>query len=287
MVFFRQFPQSHMASLSLLDSLIVNAVRRLWRFRRFKGRLFIVDHLLPVAKVMASRYGPAIRVHRYDFTNRAAIFGLYGDEIAHQIRTLRPNDVFIDVGANTGVFSLLASSTMGHGTVFAFEPNSRLFRDLCFNVDVNGSAGVIPFNIALSDRTGTFGLVHNAGHSGGAALRDLHDGPPGAETAGESIVLAVAPKEIGAMLQATENRRVCMKIDVEGHELNVLRGLRDAGLLARAAWVIVEIDPSFLGRFGASVDDIYDLMRSESLRPTKGLGFAEHYDEIFVNDSKN
>lgn len=274
-----------MTTLSLLDSVIVAAVKRLWRFPRFKGRLFIVDHLLPVAKVMASRYGPALRVHRHDFTNRAAIFGLYGDEIAQKIRTLRPNDVFIDVGANTGVFSLLASSTMGRGTVFAFEPNPRLFRDLCFNVEVNGSAGIIPFNIALSDRTGTFGLVHNAGHTGGAALRVLQNEQPDAGTTDESIVLAVAPKEIGAMLQAAESRRVCMKIDVEGHELNVLRGLKGAGLLARAAWVIVEIDPNFLRRFGASPDAIYDLMRSENLRPTKGPGSAEHYDEIFINDS--
>lgn len=274
-----------MASLSLLDSLIVTAVKRLWRFPRFKGRLFIVDHLLPVANVMASRYGPAIRVHRHDFTNRAAIFGLYGDEIAQWVRTLRPGDVFIDVGANTGVFSLLASTTMGRGTVFAFEPNPRLFRDLCFNVEVNGCAGIFPFNIALSDRTGTFGLVHNAGHTGGAALHDLKGVSPEARRPDESIVLAVAPKEIGAMLQAAEGRRVCVKVDVEGHELNVLRGLAEAGLLARAAWVVVEIDPSYLGRFGAGADEIYDLMRSANLRPTKGLGTAEHYDEIFVNEA--
>ncbi len=290
MPFSRQLPQTGMASLSLLDSLIVTAVRRLWRFPRFKGRLFIVDHLLPVANVMASRYGPAIRVHRHDFTNRAAIFGLYGDEIAKWVRTLRPGDVFVDIGANTGVFSLLASATMGQGgrgTVFAFEPNPRLFRDLCFNIEVNGCTGIFPFNVAVSDRTATFGLVHNAGHTGGVALHDLDGDSPEPRGAEESIVLAVAPREIGAMLQAAEGRRVCMKIDVEGHELNVLRGLAEAGLLARADWVIVEIDPSHLSRFGASADDIYDVMRSAKLRPTKGLGTAEHYDEIFVNEAND
>ena len=271
-----------MPSLSLFNRLILALVTRLWRFRQFKGRLFIVDHLLPFVDVMASRYGPWLRVRRDDFTNRAAIFGVYGDEIARQIGTLREDAVFLDIGANTGVFSLLAATRTTRGTVFAFEPNQQLFQDLCFNIGVNGATGIIPLNIALSDRTGTFGLAYNEGHTGAAALQDLNDRWPAGKMDHESIVIAIAPKELGALLHAAEDGDVCIKLDVEGHELNVLQGLKEAGILDRAAWVIVEIDPAYLERFGASAAKIYALMKSVGLEPAKGIGHAAHYDEVFA-----
>lgn len=274
-----------MPSLSLLNRIVLALVTRLWRFKRFKGRLFIVNHLLPFVDVMASGYGPLLRVRRGDYTNRAAIFGTYGREIAEKIGTLREDAVFLDIGANTGVFSLLAATRTTRGTVFAFEPNPELFHDLCFNIAVNGAAGVIPLNIALSDRTGTFGLGHNEGHTGSAALQDLDGGQPAGKLDHESVVVAIAPKELGALLHAAENGCVCIKIDVEGHELNVLRGLAEAGLLVQAAWIIVEIDPAHLERFGADAAKIYALMKSAGFEPAKGLGHAAHYDEVFSRAS--
>ena len=57
-----------------------------------------------------------------DFTNTASLLGYYGDEIPDQIRKLASHDVFIDIGANTGVFSLVACDIVKDGFVFAFEP---------------------------------------------------------------------------------------------------------------------------------------------------------------------
>jgi len=270
-----------MELLSPLNKLMVALVRRLWRFRRLKGRLFTINQLLRIVHVMVTPYGPLIRVRRHDFTNRSAIFGSYGSEVADWVRSLRPDDVFIDVGANTGIFSLIADEFVSEGAIFAFEPNPSLYNDLRFNIRVNAARRIIPFNFAVSDKTTTFTLIHNPSHTGAASLRKPRDRMAGGLSPDEHVVIGVAPKELDVMLQAIRNRRVCIKIDVEGHELNVLRGLQDAGVLARTAWVIAEIDPDFMTRFGSSLTELYALMDAQGFTAEKGAGFSNHYDEMF------
>lgn len=274
-----------MHRLSLTNRLISALVSRLWRMRRLRGRRFLVDRLLPFVQAMPSYYGPVLRVRPGDFTNRAAIFGSYGDEVADWVRRLQPDDVFLDIGANTGLFSLIADHRVTQGQIFAFEPNTALFDDLRYNLAVNGARRVSPLNVALSDRTCTSTLSYDPRHTGGASLS--HDGGEAASENSvrrEDVVVALAPSHLDAVIEATRHRRVCIKIDVEGHELNVLKGLRDAGLLARAAWVIAEIDPGHLCRFGASVNAVYELMDDAGLTPTKRPGLSGHYDEIFVRN---
>jgi FkbM family methyltransferase len=271
-----------MQKVSLLNRFIVAFVRWLWSFRRVRGRRFLIDHLLPVVRVMATRYGPVIRVHRHDFTNRAAIFGTYGDEVAGWVRSLRDEDLFLDIGANAGIFSLIADECVPGGKVFSFEPNANLYEDLRFNIGLNDARRVVPLNIALSDHTGTFQLAHNPGHTGGGSLRDAGVETSVAGVTADYTVVAVAPRFLDAVIEAAQDRDVCIKIDVEGHELCVLRGLDEAGLLAKARWVIAEIDPSYLERFSANAEMIYQLMESRGFRPTKGLDVANHYDELFV-----
>ena len=55
------------------------------------------------------------------------------------LRLLQPGDVFVDVGANIGYFSVLAASLVGDaGKVFAFEPDPDNFQLLCANAELNG-----------------------------------------------------------------------------------------------------------------------------------------------------
>ena len=242
--------------------------------------------MLPLARILPSRYGPMLRVRREDFTNRAALFGLYGQEIADWIKCLGPNGIFLDIGANAGIFSLLASKSLISGEVFAFEPNPVVFDELRFNIRINDASNITAFNAALSDRTGTFALTHNPQHTGNAAINKARSKPTSAPLSREHIVLAIAPKYLHAITEAAGNQAVCIKIDVEGHEFQVLKGLRDAGLLSSARWVIVEIDATHLARFGATVDDVYAIMKNSNLLPTKGVLEDEHYDEIFIRPNQ-
>lgn len=261
---------------------VTSLIRLLWRKRQFKGRIRLIMELLKITPVAPSKYGPLIRVRRHDFTNRVSIFGSYGDEIPEQIRTLSPDHVFMDIGANAGIFSLIASDIVSDGFVFAFEPNPRTYRDLCFNIDANDASNVIPLNLALSDSDGILTIAHDPAHSGLSTLKQPSDGSVGrVERKTEHAVVVLRPERLVPLMDLTRTRRVGMKIDVEGHELNVIRGLKAAGLLDRTDWIVVEINSEFLTRHDASVQDLYKELMSAGLQPTKGENHAPHYDEIF------
>jgi precorrin-6B methylase 2 len=79
-------------------------------------------------------------------------FGVWEPRITGWVsRHLAPGDTFIDVGANIGYYSLLASPLVGKtGTVVAIEASPRTFDDLLFNLELNNVSNVRPVNVAVS-----------------------------------------------------------------------------------------------------------------------------------------
>ena len=68
---------------------------------------------------------------------------------------LRPGDIFVDVGANIGLFTLIAAKLVGkRGHVYAFEPSSRIHQRLIDNIKLNNLTNVSCYQLALSDRDG-------------------------------------------------------------------------------------------------------------------------------------
>ena len=69
---------------------------------------------------------------------------------------MRPGDVVYDIGANVGVFSLIAAANLGgDGTVVAFEPGFATFARLCENIRLNNFTRVIiPVPVPLSHQSG-------------------------------------------------------------------------------------------------------------------------------------
>ena len=75
-------------------------------------------------------------------------------------RFLRPGDVFVDVGANIGLFTLIAAERVGPGgKVLAFEPTAKTFGRLVDNVQLNKLSNVECFKLALSDSQGHLQLL--------------------------------------------------------------------------------------------------------------------------------
>ena len=65
---------------------------------------------------------------------------------------LRDNDVFMDIGANIGLYSLYAAKLSPSCTVFSFEPEAQNYSRLCNNIVLNGVSNIVPCNFPLSDR---------------------------------------------------------------------------------------------------------------------------------------
>jgi FkbM family methyltransferase len=167
-------------------------------------------------------------------------------EIAALVEAIRPGDAAVDVGANKGSYVAWLSRAAGPaGRVVAFEPQPELAEYLARTCRAAGLGNVAVEAAGASDRAGILPLrvPGERGPSPGASFE--------AGAAGRSSARVVeAPVVALDEFFRDEPRRIAaVKIDVEGHELAVLRGAR--GLIERhAPTVVVECEVRHVGRAG-------------------------------------
>jgi FkbM family methyltransferase len=155
-----------------------------------------------------------------------AISGVWEPNITAAFkRSLGPGDVCLDIGAHIGYYSLLAARVVGlQGHVYAFEPSPDCYRRLRANVDFNGLENVTAVELAVGEEEGRSVLYEPQGTNSGLSTLDpilaaKHLTPPREVTVDVGPVTSVVPAQDLARIRV-------IKIDVEWHELQVLRSLR-------------------------------------------------------------
>lgn len=136
-------------------------------------------------------------------------------------------DCFVDIGANLGLYSLtLAKHAPSLKKVVAFEAQVENFNQLCGNIFLNQlDRKIEPHNVGVSDQRGTVTFLRNVGNSTGTS-RIL-------ETAPEATKFHRFQEELlrvdtlDTLLSGVADRKLLLKIDVEGHEMRVLAGARE------------------------------------------------------------
>jgi FkbM family methyltransferase len=200
--------------------------------------------------------------------------------IIEEINKLETGQSFLDIGANIGYYSLLASKKIGNsGRVYSFEPSSREFRRLLKNIEINNCTNIIPSNIALSDSNNEIYFSIAQGHTGLNSFT-IED---------ESVYKT--PQIIKAMKLDnyfnSENRKFQLaKIDVEGAELLVLKGMENILKGLTVQRMIIEITPRFFKSFRYKKEDIYDFLSGYGYTPLIN-DVSEQYDELFILKSLN
>lgn len=254
----------------------------LHRLPYFTGKwklLRLVKYLVDGTPVR-SRYGVDMVIDIGDRTNHYCVLGRYDDVVPREAMRLREGDAWFGVGANCGLFSLIAARRVGpSGLVVCFEPCFATYTKLVSNIALNGYENVIPFNLALAERTELLDLdISTSGHTGRFSIAT--DGSR--ET---TRVAAVNTADFTALGLLLGDRRTTVKIDVEGFELAVLHALRPILQRRETDRVVVEIDGGNMARYGAVPDQIFDFLRAMGFAPTIDRGPGQHYDEVFVRES--
>jgi len=156
---------------------------------------------------------------------------------------LEPGGTYVDIGANIGIHTLRAARrVLPDGKVIAFEANPRTAARLRAHAAVNRLSNVTVFDVALSDNPGKAVLKTGAEPHAGTFTLEAH---------GQGKEEFEVPLARGDDLLANIPLpgRALVKIDVEGHELHVLRGMT-AWLAAHRPTVIMEFTPAWLGASG-------------------------------------
>jgi len=134
----------------------------------------------------------------------------------------RNAQVILDIGAYTGLYSLVAGANHASAEIAAFEPLSDNYSRLVRNVGLN-KFRILALNMALSDTTGRakFKIFSEPGFltSGGSLLEKGQQVKRSEDVELNTIDKLVSDRVIG--------RPDLIKIDVEGAEINVLRGMQD------------------------------------------------------------
>lgn len=127
----------------------------------------------------------------------------------HLLARVRPGDVFYDVGAQFSAYSCLVSDLLDEGSVVAFDPDTRRVARIETNFGLNGVNGsVLPY--ALSDRRGERGFKLSTGEL--------------TECRGTEVEITTVDHLVD---EGTVPAPTIMKVDVEGAELEVLRGMTE------------------------------------------------------------
>ena len=178
------------------------------------------------------------------------------------LENLKPGTLFIDVGANSGYFSLIAARQVGpSGFVIAFEPEPQIRSLLVSNVGMNHFSNIEVRAFGVADRVGEVDFVSRP-HSGNSMVlprKHVHSEE-------ETVIRASMTTLDLDCLEIAQRWRgdVVLKMDIEGSEPAALRGAKD--LLRCVFAVIVEMRPDLLRMLDFEPNDL--------LVPLLQAGFA-------------
>lgn len=184
--------------------------------------------------------------------------GIMGGERALLEKQVQPGMVVADIGANVGLYTYLLARCVGdRGFVYAFEPNPALFASLETNCRSNGVTNVRLHNVALGSRDDTLTLTRSRFNSGDSRLSRREASPA-------SGAVSVPVRPLDALLEGRPLDFV--KIDVQGWELEVLKGMRGQLAGSRPLQIYFEFWPAGLRPAGSDPAELLDFLRQHRLR---------------------
>lgn len=200
--------------------------------------------------------------------------------LAGEIARLKEGDLFIDIGANIGYFSLLAGRQVGgSGLVLSFEPSPREFTRLLKNIALNASGNIVAFSLALGAHPGLLNLHVAPTHTGLNTLRVSASAAHAFRGANQHRVPVTRFDDLVPPLLG-ERRVRLLKIDVEGAEMEVLLGMQASLRNRLFERIVIEVTAEFLEKFGHSKTALYALLEQCGYQP-RFRSDAWQYDEVF------
>ena len=193
-----------------------------------------------------------------NFGYRLLFYGHYEPDVEETLkRILNDGDVFIDLGANEGYFSVIAGKAAGKtGHVYCIEPQERMWPIIFRNMYYNGIGHYTLLPYAIGEDSGDIELTLSPSINTGAssAVSSMRTRLWRRQTA-----LMRPLDEICTSLEIEEIK--LMKVDIEGFELNALRSASVLLSRHKIKNVLIEIHPRQLKQLHQSTNEIFELFK--------------------------
>lgn len=174
------------------------------------------------------------------------------------IGMLKPGDTVLDIGANHGVYSLLAAQAVGgSGKIFAFEPNPNFADLIRSSISVNGLDNIVTLvQAGVAEREQEVDLVLDQNFSGRGHLNTIHDvSQKDIRHRVKCIVLDDHPGLRDVRVDA-------IKMDIEGAEGLALHGMGKLIERSPRIKIMLEFCSSMLDRYGINAQQVVEFLES-------------------------
>jgi len=250
-----------MKRLSLLDripSLVPRQIKPVLRpfLPVYSTTKTILYSVLPEREV-TTPYGITLLVEPTNYVERSLANGQFEPEYVEYLITLveQSDATFYDIGANIGFFSLLhAQESTEEAVTVAFEPLPRNVERLKRNKRLNPLLDFELLETGLSDQDGQATLSVSENHPGEASLT-------GRNVTNDSLDEVTIPiSTVDEVSELLPERPDVVKIDVEGAEIDVLRGMES--ILDRdQPDILLELHPELIAEKGDEVAELREILR--------------------------
>ena len=195
------------------------------------------------------------------------------DEMCFTTHFLRDGELFADVGANVGAFSVLASGVAKAKTV-CFEPSPRTFDYLVRNVWINNLTGLVStVNAAVGAKPGRLKLTENLG-------TENYVCPPGTQSNGIDVEVTTLDSAFA------QSAPVLMKVDVEGFETEVFAGAgKTISNPALAAMIVERTDMG--NRYGYDEGTLHTRIQSLGFIPCSYTAMERKLSKVSADTRGN
>lgn len=196
-------------------------------------------------------------------------YGTYGDYLPDVLAAIDTPFAFLDIGANQGLFSLVAARNPNCRKIVAMEPVPCTFAKLDANFALNElGERAEAINAALADQAGSAEIALKPEHSGAASLREGTDFGGPCQT-----IRLFSIAELDPHIPA--NLPLFVKIDIEGYEPIAIRQLLKSVHANRIMAMFYEMDERWVDAASVRCD-----LEAAGFPRFRKFGIGRHYDML-------
>ena len=213
-----------------------------------------------------SNYGVWMLNNNSDRTFQLSIMG-YRNNLENILLSIEQQLIFIDIGANQGIFSLVAAKNQNFLEIHSFEPNLNLIPYLESNFIINKVNSYFLHKCAIAPQTSRLNFFVPENHSGNGRINSEKS----------NMLVTSVNREYLDKVFIQPNKFYFIKIDVEGSEENVLYEVFNSTISLYIKYIFIEINTKF-----SEEDVLVRILRNNSFYEVSRSGSEVSYDALYV-----